>query len=96
MKIIHIHTPLHDREYIRKYLGEDKMNKDEIVKIKKSDLEALLNANDKAYKILDNISTSASEINEGIINAVSALEDCPSYIDYIIIKDDENSKEGEE
>lgn len=68
---------------------------DEIVKVKKSELEALIDANTKAYNILDELTTPATDIEEGIRKAFSALEDAPTEVSSMIVEDDEESNDGE-
>jgi hypothetical protein len=64
---------------------------DEIVKVKKSDLERLIDANTEAYRILDNLGSQAEETATAIKDAYRALEDAPSEMSEIIIEE-----EGEE
>lgn len=65
------------------------MNDEIIVKIKKSDLQALIDANTEAYNLLDEASTFASNAAENVKRAFSILEDVPLEINDIIVEDEE-------
>lgn len=63
---------------------------DEIVKVKKSDLEALINANTEAYNILYEITSTTSEVVTAVNRAFSALEVAPSEMSEIVIEDEDD------
>lgn len=65
------------------------MPDEEIVRVKKSDLEKLINANVEAYNKLDEISTSATDVEEGIKSAFRTLEDMPTELSDIIVEEEE-------
>ncbi len=65
---------------------------DDIVKVKKSDLEKLLDANTKAYQILDEITGSAKDVAEMVNAAFSILEDAPREMGDIIIEEEEQAE----
>lgn len=62
---------------------------DEIVKVRKSELEKLIQANTEAYNLLDEIDTQATNVEEGIKKAFRTLEDAPSELSDIIVEDEE-------
>jgi len=62
---------------------------DEIVKVKKSDLEAIINANTEAYNLLDEITLCTSEVEEKVRKAHSTLESVPNELDGVIVKEEE-------
>jgi len=66
---------------------------DTIVKVKKSDLEKLIDANTKVYNILDDITISSTEVGEKVKEAFSILEDAPSEISDIIVEEEVEEKE---
>lgn len=61
---------------------------DVIVKVKKSDLERLIDANVKAYNLLDEITNSSVEVGEMVNKAFGTLEEAPSEINDIIIEEE--------
>lgn len=67
------------------------MNKDKIVKVKELDLKALIDANVKAYNLLDEITLAATEVEEKTKRAFRALEEAPNEMSDIVIEE-----EGEE
>ena len=65
---------------------------DEIVKIRKVDLKALIDANIEAYNLLDDIGAFAlSDISGSIKKATSTLEAAPSDMSDIIVEDDDDT-----
>jgi len=66
---------------------------DEVVKIKKSDLEKIINANVEAYNILDEVTTDATDVADKVKKAFSALEEAPSEIGDVIVEDDGDVEE---
>jgi len=62
---------------------------DKVVKVKQSDLERLVDANTKAYNLLDEITISSTEVAEKVKEACSVLEDAPSEVGDIIIEEEE-------
>jgi len=72
------------------------MSESEIVKIKRSDLKALMDANTEAYNLLDNISTYVSEVETAIKRSLSVLEDVPSDMSDLIIEDEDEPAEEPE
>lgn len=76
-------------------IGES-MPDEEIVKVKKSDLETLINANVKAYNLLDEIKASTAEVEEKVREAYSELEAAPSEMSDIIVEEEEEGVTGGE
>ena len=66
---------------------------DTIVKVKKSDLEALINANVAAYNLLDEVKTASSEVEQKVREAYNELEVAPSEISDIIVEEEVEEKE---
>lgn len=64
-------------------------DKDEIVKVKRSDLQGLIDANIEAYNILDEIDKYADDTSEGIKRAFRRLEDVPSEVSDMIVEDED-------
>lgn len=66
------------------------MSDDTVVRVKRIDLEKLIDANVKAYNILDNISYSSVEVGEKVKEAISILEDVPCELceDIIIVEEE--------
>ena len=62
---------------------------DKVVKVKQSDLERLIDANTKAYNLLDEITISSTEVAEKVKEACSTLEDAPSELSDIVIEEEE-------
>jgi len=65
------------------------MSDDKVVKVKQSDLERLIAANIEAYNKLDEISTSATDVEMGIKEAFRALEDMPTELSEIVTEEEE-------
>lgn len=64
-------------------------DKDKIVKVKRSDLQGLIDANIEAYNILDEIDKYADDTSEGIKRAFRRLEDVPTEISDMIVEDED-------
>lgn len=65
---------------------------DKIVRVKKKDLQGLIDANTEAYNALDNITMSLDNVQEGVKKAFNALEDAPTSVDDLIVEDEEEEK----
>jgi uncharacterized protein YjgD (DUF1641 family) len=66
---------------------------DEIVKVKRDDLERLVNNSIEAYNLLDEAGSDLSDVANKLRKAYNALEDSPPEMSDIIVKDDEVTEE---
>lgn len=64
-------------------------DKDEIIKVRRSDLQELIDANIEAYNILNEIDKYADDTSEGIKRAFRRLEDVPTEVSDMIVEDED-------
>jgi len=73
-------------------IRENQMS-DEIIKVRKSELQKLLDANVEAFSILDGLTTDIDDVNSLVKKAFRSLEDAPAEISDMIINEEEDSDE---
>lgn len=64
---------------------------DDIVKVKRSDLQGLIDTNMEAYNLLDEIVTASHNVSDKVSKAFKTLEDAPTEVSDIIVEDEDES-----